>query len=463
VTTARREAALAGALLGIAVLVVIAVSTPWSPLPVPPGGAVAADATRDFTAGELARSQAYRGAARPVTYALLAGSLLLAGVLALTPLGSRFVIAAGRLLGGGRLARIVAGTVALTLATRLVLLPLGARVEAVRRAYGLSTRSWGGWLADVARGYVISTVLLLIVILAISGLAQGWPRRWWAGAALGAAGLVLLTSFAYPLVVEPVFNRFTSLPAGSLRTEILALAEQEGTPLEGVLVADASRRTSTLNAYVSGFGATRRVVLFDTLLEQANEREVLLIVAHELGHTARGDVLRGTATGALGAAAGACVLYLVLTSPRVQRWAGLPAGQGAAADPRLIAVPLLVILVLAQLGGPVQLLVSRRIEARADVASLTATRDPAGFVAMQRRLSLINLSDLEPPPVVFALFASHPTGPQRIALARTWARAMDVAEPANQVAPVAASARADGFGAELHDHGGARGVARGGG
>ncbi len=442
-STARREAACALVLLTVTLVVVLAATTPWSALPTPAAGAVPADVTRDFTAAELARSQAYRGAVRWVTYAALAGSLLLSTVLALTPLGARVIVAAGRPLGGGRLARTVAGTVVLTLATRLILLPLSARIEAVGRAYGLSTRSWGGWLADVVRGYVLSTALLLVAVVLFVGTARRWPRRWWAPAGLAAGALVLVVSFAYPLLVEPVFNRFTSLPAGPLRTDVLALAERAGTPLEDVLVADASRRTTTLNAYVSGYGATRRVVLYDTLLEHASEQEVRLIVAHEFGHAARGDVLRGTVTGALGAAAGACALYLVLTSPRVQRRAGLAPSQDTAADPRLIAVILLAMLVLTQVGGPVQMLVSRRIEARADVASLDATGDPAGFVAMQRRLSLTNVSDLDPPPLVFALFSSHPTAPQRIALARTWARVVDVAEPQDLARRVPAAARAE--------------------
>ena len=451
-SAARREAACALVLLMVALLAVIAATTPWSALSIPAAEAVAADVTRDFTAAELARARAYRGAVRQVSYAALAGSLLLSAVLALTPLGARVVAAAGRPFGGGWLARAVAGTVVLTLGTRLVLLPLSARIEAVGRAYGLSTRSWGGWLADVARTYLLSTALLVLVLVLALRMARRWPHRWWAPASLAAGALVLVVSFAYPLVVEPVFNRFTSLPAGPLRTDVLGLAERVGTPLEDVLVADASRRTSTLNAYVSGYGATRRVVLYDTLLEQASEQEIRLIVAHELGHAARGDVPRGTATGALGAAAGACALYLVLTSPRVQRRAGLAAAQDTAADPRLIAVALLAILVMSQLGGPVQMLVSCRVETRADVASLEATRDPAGFVVMQRRLSLANLSDLDPPPLVFALFSSHPTGPQRIALARTWTRVVDVAEPPDLAPRVPPSARADASGDELHDH-----------
>ena len=92
----------------------------------------------------------------------------------------------------------------------------------------------------------------------------------------------------------PEGYRFTPLPAGQLRTDLLQLAARDHVPVEDVLVADASRRTTALNAYVSGFGSTRRIVLYDTLVEKASPREVELVVAHELGHAKRQDVLHGT-------------------------------------------------------------------------------------------------------------------------------------------------------------------------
>ena len=91
----------------------------------------------------------------------------------------------------------------------------------------------------------------------------------WAWAAMATAGLVVAGSFAYPVVIEPVFNSFTSLQQGQLREDLLALAERDGVPVKDVLVADASRRTTALNAYVSGFGGSRRIVVYDTLVRQA--------------------------------------------------------------------------------------------------------------------------------------------------------------------------------------------------
>jgi STE24 endopeptidase len=245
---------------------------------------------------------------------------------------------------------------------------------------------------------------------------------------------VIAVSFLYPVAVEPVFNSFKPMAPGPVRDELLRLAATDGVPVRDVLVADASRRTTALNAYVSGFGSTRRIVVYDTLLQSARPDEIRLIVAHELGHAKRGDVLYGTLLGALGVAAGVCLLYLLTTSRPLLRRAGLadprsPVPAAAAADHRSVAFVLAMVTVLTQLGGPLQNLVSRRIEARADAHALDLTGDPATFTRMQRSLSVRNLSDLRPGPLEYVLWGTHPTGPERIAMARIWARVHNRPEP----------------------------------
>lgn len=423
--TGRTGALVAFVLLGAALVATIALTTPWHPLGAVPGGGVDPRVAGDFTAAEVARADAYRAGVRPPAYAGLAAGLAVALVLGLTPLGARLVDAVAAPLPGSWWAKVVLGTVAVSLATRVVSLPFDARTEALARRYGLSTRSWAGWAGDLAKGWALSTVLLVVVLLVLLFLMRRLPHGWWLPAAAGGAVLVLGVSFAYPLVVEPVFNRFTSMPQSQLRSDLLELARSDGVPARDVLVADASKRTSALNAYVSGYGATRRIVVYDTLLEQATPDEVTLVVAHELGHAKRGDVLYGTAIGALGLATGVCLLFLVLGwAPLLRR-----AGVASTDDPRVLALVLAVVAVVSILSGPVQAVVSRRIEARADLHALDLTRDPTAFAQMQRRLAVTNLSDLTPPPVAFALFASHPSAPMRVAMARTWARVHDVPVP----------------------------------
>lgn len=411
--------------LGVAVLALVLLSTPWRALPAPAGGPTRVDPARDFTAEQIAREDAFHRQVRPASYTSLALGLVLAGLFGLTPAGARLVGALARPFGGGWIWQVLLGGAALALAGRLVTLPFAAYAETVLRRYGLSTQNWAGWAVDAVKGFALSAGLAALALLGLYALVRAAPRTWWAWAAAGAAALVVALSFAFPLLIEPVFNRFTPMPAGELRESLLALAARDGVPVQDVLVADASRRTTTLNAYVSGFGSTRRIVVYDTLLSSASPGEVRLVVAHELGHAKRQDVLHATVAGALGAATAVCAVAVLFGWAALLRRAGVPG----LADARSLAALLFVLQVGGLLAGPAGALVSRRIEARADVHALDLTGDPATFAAMQRRLSVANLSDLDPNPVVYGLFATHPTGPERIALARDWARVHGTAEP----------------------------------
>jgi STE24 endopeptidase len=436
----RRAAAVAAAALGALLVVLVAVVTPWHPLP---GGRAVPDPALDFTQRQIARSEAFSAALDPPAYAALAAGLILVLVLGLTPWGARLLGRVTRTVPVRSSAsdanpsprrqalRMVGVAVVLSALTQLVVLPFAAWSESVLRRYGLSTQGWGSWFTDRLTGFGVSLVIWIVALLGLHLLVHRFPRHWWAGAAVGGFLLVTAVSYAYPVAVEPLFNSFTSMPAGPLRTDLLRMAHADGVPVRDVLVADASKRTTELNAYVSGFGSTRRIVVYDTLLVSQSPKEVELVVAHELGHAKRNDVLTGTLVGGLGVAAGACVLYLVMTSPRLLRRAGVRS----AADPRSTALLLAAVTVLAQAAGPAQNLVSRHIEARADVHALELTRDPATFVAMQRSLSLRNLDDLSPNPFAYALWNTHPSGPERIAMGRAWARLHHVPVPAAAVRP----------------------------
>ena len=394
-------------------LAVVALTTPWQPLG-PGAPHVPADPARDFTAEQIARENAFHRAIRPPGLGSFALGLALTALLGLTPLGARLVEAVGR---GPWPVRAALGGLVLTFLPRVVTLPLDARREVVLRRYGLSTQDWGSWTVDQLKGALVGGVVVVLVAVGVVGLARVAPRTWWAWGALAGAALVVVASYVFPLVVEPLFNRFRPLEPGPLRTELLDLAARDGLPVDEILVADASRRTTALNAYVSGFGSTRRIVLYDTLLAQASAAEVELVVAHELGHVKARDVLKGTGMGALGAAAAVCGLFLLLTSGLVRR-----AGADGPADPRVLGLVLFAIAAATLLTSPFQTLVSRRVEAAADVHSLDLTHDVAAFVESEKRLAVTNLADLDPHPLLYAFFFTHPTTPERIALARAWER-----------------------------------------
>ena len=372
---------------GAAFVVLAALLVPWQPVP---GGMPAPVSASDvFTAAEIARGEEF---ARTT-----------------------------RLLGRRRLPWpvTVVGLVAVVLLIgRLAVLPFGWFLHRRYVDNGLSTQDTTAWLVDEAKGYAIAVVATSVALLVLVGCARRW-RRWWpAVAALLSAGLVVLGSFVYPLVVEPVFNNFTSMPDGQLRSQILRLADQEGVRVDDVLVADASRRTTTLNAYVSGFGGTRRVVVYDNLVDTLPRDQVLSVVAHELGHAKHDDVLVGTALGALGAMAGVGLLALLVGTPGLQRRAGVRG----MADPRSVALVLALFALGSLVSAPVQNTISRQIETRADVDALKATDDSVAFVKMQRTLALRSLADPTPPRISQFWFGSHPTVLQRVAVADRFTR-----------------------------------------
>jgi STE24 endopeptidase len=369
-----------------------------------------------FTPEELERARRYH---RPLYFVLLVDAtlgLVALSLLAFTRVGSWLYAVVDEIPWWGR--ALLFPILVLGVLT-VLRLPLSFWRGHVReRGWGFSTQTAGGWLLDRAKGFVVTAVLSALAVLAFVALARAVPGAWPAAAAPGAALLVLALGFAGPIVLEPLFNRFRPLGDAALAGEMRALAERAGVPVRDVLVADASRRTRRENAYVSGLGRTRRIVLFDNLLEASEPRQIKLVVAHELGHRRARHVERGTLLAMAGAAAVVLVLWGLLSWPALLEAIGA-SGPG---DPRVAPFLFLVVGVFELIGLPLGAALSRRWEREADRSSLELTRDPQAFESAHRRLARANLADLEPPRAFYALLFSHPTPPERIAAARAWAR-----------------------------------------
>jgi STE24 endopeptidase len=301
----------------------------------------------------------------------------------------------------------------------LVGLPAAWHAERVRRDVGLSTNTWPGWLRDQAVGWGISTLVLVLAITAGVWVVERFPRRWPWALAGAAAGLTVVGSLAYPLVVEPAFNTFRPLQAGAFRDAVVALGQADGLGRVDVLVSDASIRTTGENAHVSGLGATHRVVHDDTTQARAQRdpEAVLSVIGHEFGHVVGHDVARGTTIGVLGAVAGVLTAAWLL---RRRARGGPVIGAGRRRAARAAAFAVAVSVTLPYVAAPVTNLISRHVEARADVHALEVTGDAEAFVRMQQGLATANLSRLEPTWWQTALFATHPDPVWRIALARAW-------------------------------------------
>jgi STE24 endopeptidase len=291
---------------------------------------------------------------------------------------------------------------ALSVAVTLVTLPVSAISRERAKDVGLVTQSWTGWVADVAKGTAIDALIVGAGgALLVYGMRR-FGRRWWAPAAAVAVAFGVVITYASPILIEPVFNRFEPLPPGKLRSDVLALAEEAGVKVGEVYEMDASRRTTAANAYVGGLGTTKRVVLYDTLLRDFSPEEVRLVVAHELGHVHYDDVPRG-------------LLYLAIVAPfgmfAVARLSERMAPSGGVAAIPAVALSL-ALLVPALTFVSNQL--SREVEARADRFSLELTDQPDALIGFQQRIVKQNVSDPEPPGWVHFLLGTHPTAMERI-------------------------------------------------
>ena len=397
-----RRTCLVVALVGaLAFAVLAAVLVPWDPAPGSRGTVPASDSV--FSADQIAAAEAFTREARLWSWSSLAVSLVIACVFGFSRLGLRLAGA----VPGPWWARVALIVGALALIGRVVTLPFALLLHGHLVDYGLSTQTRSEYLLDLAKGEAVGTVVTALAVLVVVGSARRWKRAWPAVAGGVLAGFVLVGSLAYPVVIEPIFNDFEPLPDGELRSQILALADEEGVDVHEVLVADASRRTTTLNAYVSGLGTTRRVVVYDNLVEDLPRGQALSVVAHELAHARHRDVLTGSLLGAAGALCGVGLLGLVV---------GIRRGP-TMADPAVVPLVLALVALAGFVSTPVQNTVSRQIETRADVDALRATGDPKAFVQMQKKLALRSFSDPTPPALVQLWFGSHPTTMQRIALA----------------------------------------------
>jgi STE24 endopeptidase len=365
--------------------------------------------SRFFTAAELDRVRDFASGQRALGLASLAFQGALLGLLAARP-PRRSVRLAERAARGRPLVTAAIGGAGLAVALQLAPLPLSAIARQRSIDVGLTTQDWGGWAEDVAKATAIAAIGAGAGAAIFLALMRRFPRRWWIGGAVVTVSVAIVFAWLAPVVLEPIFNRFEKLPEGRTRSDLIALARKAGVKVDDVQVVDASRRTRAANAYVTGIGHTKRIVLYDTLLERFSPDQVKLVVAHELGHVKHRDVPRGILWVALVAPAG---MYVVMLLTR--RWsARAGATPGSAASLPAFAVALALVAFAATV---ISNQLSRRVETSADTFALEQTGEPHQFISMQQRLTLANVSDPSPPEPLVWLFGTHPPAIDRIGAA----------------------------------------------
>lgn len=281
------------------------------------------------------------------------------------------------------------------------------------RRWDLSTQTLRGFVADQAKNAALGAVLNALLLVPLWALIRSTDLWWLFGWAM-FSGFTVLLGLLYPVLIAPIFNTFTPLEEGALHARIMEVAERTGLPIDGVLVADASRRSRVGNAYVAGLGKTRRVVVFDTILGWPID-EIEQVVAHELGHWRHAHLRRKLPVLIATQLVMFVVTYLVLQ----WHWLLHAGGVQSLHDPGALPIFLFVFPLGFVFVGVVTSWLSRVDERQADLYALEVLDDPAKFSALFRRLAEANFADVDP-GLLKRLMASHPPIPERLAMAAAW-------------------------------------------
>jgi STE24 endopeptidase len=410
-TVARVGGAAVGMILvaELAVWVLAPAGPSWEPL--------AAGEERFFAAEALERAREYRNGQRLLGLAGLAIELIALAALALRPprLARRQLERFERRPIAG--AALAGAAISLLLVVATLPTSLAAHERAVDA--GISSQELGPWFWDVGRSAVIGALLTALAAALLIALVRRFHGRWWLPGTAVVAALAAVFVWIAPVLLAPVFNDFEPLPAGSAtRADVLELADRADVDVGEVLSVDASRRVTSLNAYVDGLGPTKRVVLYDNLLRGAERAELNSVVAHELGHVANRDLPRGLLFIALVAPLG--LLFTRELAGALAARAGVDPGSPAA----LPAYGLALSLALFALNIPGNQL-SREVETAADAFALELTDDPQALIDLQLRLARSNLSDPDPPGLAVTVLSTHPPTIDRIGLALGFEAARD--------------------------------------
>jgi Zn-dependent protease with chaperone function len=352
-----------------------------------------------FSAHQLERTRDYERFLR-VDF-VLAGLALLAVLYLYAQRGARFVreSAAGR-IGTGMLLGMLGFAFAW-----LSQLPFGLAGVWWERRHGVSKQGYVDWLIENWLGLGGTFLFVSFALLIVMGLARPFRQWWWLPAAPAIAATALLVAFVQPYLVPNLH----SPKKRTLVQDAKKLEQIQGLSGVDVKVQDVHRSTTTPNAEATGFGPTRRVILWDTLLNRTfSRREVRNVIAHELGHHSRHHILKGVAWTGLFALPGG-LLVAVLTRRR-----------GGLYEPTAVPLALFVVAVLQLLALPAQNVVVRHVEQEADWVALETARDPAAARALFEHFSEKSLAQPKPPTWSYVMFENHPTIIQRIALANAW-------------------------------------------
>jgi STE24 endopeptidase len=280
----------------------------------------------------------------------------------------------------------------------------------IEERYGFNKMTAGTFMMDILRSFFLACILgvpllyLIFWILAVSG------NFWWIWSVIALFGFQFFIAAVYPTLLAPIFNKFIPLPDGSLKERIWELAQRIAFKMSGVFTIDGSRRSSHSNAYFAGMGKMRRIVLFDTLLEQINEDEIVAVLAHEMGHNKKRHIQKQLVLGLITTSLGFWALSLIIDwSPFY-----IVFGAGQAAPHKALVLFALFAGHFTFFLTPLSNYLSRKYEYEADRFSADVTQAPQDLMTGLVKMAKENLSNLNPHPLYSFYHYSHPTVSERI-------------------------------------------------
>jgi STE24 endopeptidase len=318
--------------------------------------------------------------------------------------------------------------VALFLVTTTALqFPLDAYQQSISRQYGLSVQGWGSWFGDVLKGMLVGYVFLTIVAWLIAMLIRVSPRRWWLYSWAMVFVLLVFVVAISPVVIDPLFNKFEPLDKSNPQlVDAIEKVTQRGgltIPRDRMFLMKASEKVTTLNAYVTGFGPSKRVVVWDTTIKNATTPETLFVYGHEMGHYVLNHIVIGLAAAAVGLFIGFYLLYCIANwaFPRFQqRWRLREPWDWAA-----LVMLVLIFSIISTVSAPIGNGFSRTLEHNADVYGLEVTHglNPNSQEAAAHAFQVLGELALSYPyPSDFYVFwyADHPPIRDRVPFAHNY-------------------------------------------
>jgi len=310
------------------------------------------------------------------------------------------------LIPAGLLFMLAAGAV-----SYIIHLPFDyAQTFGIEQRFGFNQSTPAIWVSDQIKAVIVNLLLVAILLSALLWTIETFPDRWWLAAFALISGIQLLLSVLYPIVIAPLFNKFEPLKDRDLAEKVRNLTRENGIRVKKVLQMDAGKRSRHTNAYFTGFGRTKRVVLFDTLLDSHSEDEILAVLAHEMGHHKGHHVWKQFGLFEAAMFVGLYVSYRLLDWPQLYSAFGFGTMKPY--------VGLFFLGIFWQKAGyflsPVYMAISRRYERQADAFAVKLLKTGKPMAAALKRLAVDNLSNLTPHPVYVRFHYSHPPLVERV-------------------------------------------------